>query len=474
MLVSVFSAYILSLSYEFKMRKRVINIGRKIQQAAFFVPFSWYFFAFVLMGWLVWNWLNKTEVVPDTAFGDIFSLLLKVALVFTVVAIGLALISVLLSWLMFIMHKRKNDVSFKVETGSAESSLQNKQPVKIHLKPVLKPFLGFVKLRLQYDTHHYSDKFSLVEQGKRKFFSNVIDGVYYWKLPEIKEYHVSRGIIYFEDFFQFFSIAVNVKAENRFITQPDLRHLKDMTAFPRKTEETTQRIEELKKVEGEYVNYKHFETNDDVRRIVWKIYAKNKELVVRIPEIMDPYASHIYLYASFFDSFDLRENKVVAIPFLNYYKSVLWTVYQQLTKQGLEVRYVADQSTPAQHFNSAQQEVKYIISTSKWQTGKALSGYFRSNETAVLVVSSLNDVDEIRNIADQYGNDVIILFVKLSHSLEKHNIGDWVQWLFVQQEKDEIENYKRLWNLSLNRSKLLENEKKIDQLLRKFEKPVIL
>ena len=426
------------------------------------------------MGWLVLRWLNKQEIVPDTAFGDIFSLLLRVALVFTLIAVGLALISVTVSWLMFILNKRKQAVVFKVETGSSDTSMKDKQPVKIHLHPVLKPFLGFVKLRLQYDTEHFSNKFSLVEQGKRKFFSNSIDGVYHWKLPEIKEYHVSRGIIYFEDFFQFFSIAVNIKAENRFITQPDLKHLKEMTAFPRKTEETTQRIEELKKVEGEYVNYKHFETNDDVRRIVWKIYAKNKELVVRIPEVMDPYASHIYLYASFFNAINATGNKVIDIPFLNYYKSVLWTIYQQLAKQGLEVRYVADQPTPQQHFNNPQQEVKYTISTSKWQADKDLVSYCKANETAVLVVSSLNSADEVSAIAEQLGNDVIIIFVRLSNSLNQQNISDWVQWLFIQQEKEEIENYKRLWNLSFMRSKLLENEKKIEQLLRKFEKPVIL
>lgn len=456
------------------MRKRINNIWRSILHAGFFVPFTWYFVAFAVMGWLVWRWLNKTEIVPDTAFGDIFSLLLRVAVVFCSVAVGLALISAVLSWLMLALNKRRNEVVFKVETGLMESTIKDKQPVKIHLHPVLKPFLGFVKIRLQYDAEHYSDKFSLIEQGKKNFFSNSIDGIYYWKLPEIKEYHVNRGIIYFEDFFQFFSVAVSVQAENRFITQPNLKHLKEMTAFPRKTEETTQRIEELKKVEGEYVNYKHFETNDDVRRIVWKIYAKNKELVVRIPEIIDPYASHIYLYASFFTSVSVNGNTVIEIPFLNYYKSVLWTVYQQLVKQGLEVRYVADQSTPQQHFSNQQQEVKYIISTSKWQKDIDLVSYCKPNETAVLVLSSLNSIEEVRTIAEQLGDDIIIIFVKLSNSLDRQNIGDWIQRIFIQEEANDMEHYKRLWNFSFVRSKLLQNEKEIDRLLRKFEKPVIL
>ena len=87
-------------------------------------------------------------------------------------------------------------------------------------------------------------------------------------------------------------------------------------------------------MEGEYLNYKNFENNDDVSRIVWKIYAKNKELVVRIPEIMDPYASHVYLYASFFTSFNVAGSTPVEVPFLNYYKAMIWTLYQNLVKQG--------------------------------------------------------------------------------------------------------------------------------------------
>ena len=38
-----------------------------------------------------------------------------------------------------------------------------------------------------------------------------------------------------------------------------------MEAFPRKTEDTATRIEEIKKVEGEHINYKNFESNDDVQ-----------------------------------------------------------------------------------------------------------------------------------------------------------------------------------------------------------------
>ena len=111
----------------------------------------------------------------------------------------------------------------------------------------------------------------------------------------------------------------------------------------------------MRKVEGEFLNYKNFENNDDVRRIVWKIYAKNKELVVRIPEMMDPYASHVYLYASFFSSSISKAMRTVEDPFLNYYKVITWSVYQNLVKQGFEVRYIPDQDATKNNQSMSEQ-----------------------------------------------------------------------------------------------------------------------
>jgi hypothetical protein len=451
--------------------KRLFNDLRKI---GFFIPFTWYFLAFSVIGVITWRWLQARELVPETSYHDIFTLLLEVMLVFAGILLGFALFSVLLSWSVFYYNKRKHQVAFSIATKNDEQSFSQARKMSMRLHPVLKPLFGFLKMRLQYGANQFSGKFSLVERTQKRIFSSSIDGIYHWPLPEIREYHVSRAIIYFEDLFQFFSFAITIDSNDRFFTQPDRKEIDMVTAFPRKTEDMTTRIEEIRRVEGEHINYKHFENNDDVRRIVWKIYAKNKELVVRIPEIMDPYASHIYLYASFHSIFETAGNAVLEKPFLNYYKSVIWTIYNQLTEQGLEVRFIPDQDTAAVHFLNSRQEVQYAISTAAWQHSKDLESYCRPNEMAVLVVSSLSDAERLVQLAEQYGNDVIIILVQLGNSLDKHSIYNWVEWLFVQQEKDEMEMNKTAWRLSLVRPRIMANERRIRQTLQQYEKPVIL
>ncbi len=442
----------------------------RLREAAFYIPFTLYFFLFVVAASAAWKYLNNKPYDSFSAFADIFALLLKVAFFFGLILLATALVSVLISVFYFLYKRRKNSIDFKLSTDLKESELNQKQIVRLFISPLLKPIFGFVKIRLQYDETHFSDKFQLLEKAQHQMLNNKIEGTYHWPLPQIKEYHVQKAILYFEDFLQFFSIAVDLPASNHFFTQPTALQKPGLAVKPRKTEETNTRIEELRKVEGEYLNYKNFENNDDVRRIVWKIYAKNKELVVRIPETLDPYASHVYLYASFYSVFNVLGSSPVEVPFLNYYKEMLWTLYQNLVKQGFEVRYVPDQETARKNLSDKQQLVKYSISTSHWQTNKDLNTYCKTSDASVLVISSLSDAGQVQELAERHGNDINFIFVKLTDSLNRQNMFDWVQWLFVQNEKNDMERYKTAWSVSVGlRSKIAENEKKLQQILKKYQ-----
>lgn len=456
------------------MNSRFKNIIKALKQATMYVPVTWYFLLFVISSWLAFLWLLQQQHMPDTSFSDIFALLLLVAFASLSILVLAAFLTVLVSFLVFVLRKRNQKVTCRVGTPVSNGNNKHQaQLIHLHISPVLKPLLGFIKLRLVYDDAYYSDKFSLVPQKGQKNKLTVLDGVYAWPLPQIREYNVKRVLVYFEDFLQFFSFTVTLPCSNRFYIKPTVTNTPVLNAAPRKTEDTNTRIEELKKVEGEHLHYKNFESNDDVRRIVWKIYAKNKELVVRTPEILDPYASHLSMYASFHTTFDISGNEVVAYPFQDYYKTLVWNTYLQLVKQGFEVEYIPDQQVAVPSLPDQQQAVQYLISTSHWQTDKDLTSYIKPKEAAVVVISSLTDVTELSRILEQHGNDITFLFVQLSKSLRGILVGHWLQWLFVAQEKNSYEKYRTSWRLSRLRSKVQANEKKIRHLLAQYEKPVV-
>jgi hypothetical protein len=456
------------------MRRLIKNIRGILQPAVFFVPITYYFFLFAVALAIANAWLSSRELIPDNSFTDIFKLLVKTGAWFLIAIIGLALLSVFISFIIFVLKKKRNNIRFSVSTTGISGAENPAQKIHVSISPILKPFLGFIKLRLQYDGKNYSDKFALVEATHNKVISFSYAGGYRWNLPQIKEYHVEKLILYFEDFFQFFSFTVALPVQDRFHTHPFSPQVEDFTISPRKTEETTTRIEELKKVEGEYLHYKNFEDNDDVRRIVWKIYAKNKDLVVRIPEILDPYASHAYMYVSFFNNFEIGGNATAEIFFLNYYKSVIWAIYQKLCKEGFDVKYIADQKTPLRHFNEEQQAVQYTITTSNWQNDRDVKSFADMKDASVIVLSSLCSVADAEALFNNRAGSTVFVLVRLSKSLHRSYLISLLQWLFIQQEKNDVEVYKTNWRLSLLRPKVLRNEKRLEAVFARHDKILII
>ncbi|MEJ7676959.1 MAG: hypothetical protein WKG06_03610 [Segetibacter sp.] len=148
---------------------------------------------FAIAALIGYKMLDNDEINTYSSFADIFRLLLKVALGFTVAIISIAFIPVLISFLHFIYKQRKTGIRFDIFTDVKESELNQKQTVRLLISPVLKPLFGFIKLRLLYDQKHYSKKFSLLENSRRKFFSTSIEGTFHWTLPQIKEYHVEES-----------------------------------------------------------------------------------------------------------------------------------------------------------------------------------------------------------------------------------------------------------------------------------------
>jgi len=448
--------------------RKLFQVFKKI---SYFIPFTVYFILFtaILFGGNVW--LNKLSKLPDSAYKDIFRLLLTIALFFSAAILLFGLITVLISFIYFKWKQKKGLLQLDLKTSAEDKTGLNKQLVHINIRPMLVPLIGFIRIRVLYDGDRFSDKFSLVSK-KNSLFSFAFNGEFSWNLPEIREYQIEKVIIYFEDFFQFFSFSTMVGTKNRFNINPIEQNIKTINTSPRKTEDTTIRIDELKRVEGELINYKNFENNDDVRRIVWKIYAKNKELVVRIPEILDPYASHIYLYTSFYTQFNVKENAVAEIPFLNYYKTIAWSIYKQLQQKGFEVRYIADQFVPQNNINDEEERVKHTVSISTWQSETNLKDFVKPGNASVLLVSSLNDIEQVREFADSFGSEISIVYVPLTDSLEQNPVKDWIKWLFIENEK--TVNYMANWSLSPLRLKVKANEEELAELMKQTNKATVI
>lgn len=442
-----------------------VSIRKTLKQLGFYAPITGYFCLFIIGSALCFGWLKSQPKMPDTPFQDVFVLLLKITLYVSITFLALSLASVLLSWICFYINKKRERVQFQIKTRPFDTPYQ---PIEVKLHPILRPILGYIKLRFVYDNGTFSDKIQLVEDEHANFFNQHLEGFYDWKIENIREYRISSVIVYFEDFLQFFSMALNLASSERFYTPPQNGRQTEISAKHRNTETRVHRIERMRRVKGDLLNYKKFENQDDIRRIVWKVYARSKELVIRTPEILEPYASHMHLYVSFYSSYLPEHNEITDEPLLNFYKNNVWDIYKAIKKQHSELRWVSDQPEKAVTFDGhpiKEEEIKHLIALSTWQGTKDILNFVNTKHAAIVVISSLTAPDQVQQLVEEFGREITFILVPLSQCIRKQKLSGWLSWFFLQAEKDKLARYQSRWAFSKLRRQLLENEKVLKKLI---------
>lgn len=436
---------------------------QRLSYLSLFVPVRLYLLLFVLATAIAWWWLQRQLPTDPSFTGSLLQLLIKAAFSAVLVLISFCLTTTLLPFLWLAWHIKKRRVQVNIAHAEDGDDYGGRK-ITIQIQPLWQPLFGFLRYRLLYDGIKLSPKFSLVSNSQQKgWFTPQKAGWYYWPLPAIREYDIEQMLVYFEDLFQFFSFSLRIPVKQSFYTKPRQREQETAMVSPQRTEQENVRIEELKRIEGEYINYKKFEDNDDVRRIVWKIYAKNKELVVRIPEILDPYASHIYMYTSFFDSLGMDDNYLVNTRGLDHFKISCWSLYSQLQKAGRLVKLIPDQLLPNRNFANAQQATEYNLSASNWHHEDDLLSVVPSKGHALICFSSLSSPQQLDQLLQRQQQKATLVFVELSKGMPKRQIGKWLRWIFIKPEGNfekqgftEIGKYSTLKQLKDNEALLLQ------------------
>lgn len=438
-----------------------------------FVPFTFNTVLFALAAWLAWFWLYKSgkpkpgdEVVSN--YRPFILLMGKLIVWFLAIGIGISILSALLTWAYFLYLRSKGNTGLQLAFDTEAKG--NRKPrlfMNARIEGAIRPLLGFVKGRLFYDDYHLTDKFPLISNHRESssLWRKAIRGRSRLALPDIKEYQLRGGFIYFEDMLHLFSFAAAQPLGGQFYQPPVLNKKDDKEAAPKKTETLDVRIDQMRRVEGEPLNYKDFESGDDVRRIVWQVYARNRELVVRIPERFEPYASHLYFYASFYATLGNSLDNGFMKEMLNYYKNAVWTVYDTLAEKQWELRYVPDQSFNIPESLSTAERAMRTISSSEWQAGTPLAEYFSPKNGTVLCVSSLTDVQELRNIIEQADSGTIIYFVKVSRVFRHFAAFTLLRRIIFLPPKDRLNKLRSRWTFSTLRISTRRREKEIEAIL---------
>ena len=419
---------------------------------------GFYFTAFAALGFL---FLRREFYQPDSQFNPYLELFAWLTGTFALMVIGIGLLYTLVCWVYLITNRNKiiADISIGLEDG--QKGEIGKVPVKLSLSRTLMPLIGYLKMWVVFDDGSTAGPVILntYSKGWKDLLPKEGDANLW--LTERKQYNIKGFVIGCEDYLQFFRFSLYKKAKRSFYLYPPEVDVPTQEITPSKSEEMVERIKTSRKVEGDYLSYKDFESGDDVRRIVWKIFAKNRELVVRIPEIINPYASHIHFFGSFYNSLSSDPLSEYAVGMLNYYKDMIYNVCLSLEKSERKVQFNIDQPVNESITVEAKDDMAYKLSCAEWQTELPATDLQVPASEAIICVSSLIPVDELEELINR--RPVSLFVIKTSKYLDTQNLFNWKNMFLRNERTNELS--KLSWMLSSSRRRLKDNEKKISELV---------
>jgi hypothetical protein len=417
--------------------------------------------------WGASSWLKNEYGQDDSNLWLVMSLFAQIVKWTLAGLLLTSLLSVLMTWAYFIYAIKNKQVIVSARLGDGQKASAGWVPLTVILTgPTVRPLLGSIQARLIFSEKRMSEP--VILDGNvpkpRHWWRQGIKGTGQAFLHDRGVYDVEKVLVSFYDMLGLLSLPYTIPFTQQLFTLPKPQSIQKTNSNSNSTEEQKQRIEIPKRVEGEHVNYKEFEAGDNIQRIVWKIYAKSGQLVVRIPETKDPYASHLYFYASFFHGLE-NQKGAFELELLNVYKDKVRNLYEALLQNGYEVRIPQDQEVPKLAGLSEKKNELFQITAASWQSEQPPASYVSYHKAAFVCVPSLAPVTEIELLLRNLPLSVPVVVIKLSDAIPSPFLFKAKDMLF-KPEKQPADHLRQPWMFSSLRRALIKNEKEIAEALK--------
>jgi len=450
---------------------------KKIQQAlrrisSFFdiIPITFSALLLVVLFVFAYSYLTDNYNLDEISAQAVFFAIGKYLLLFLAAVVSVSFLSSIVAYIVFYVRAKNNkkylNVSFNFDDSNVNKVVSK---AKIKIQKLLLPLFGTVKIRFTFENNFITKKYVLSSKRFKLFSTKQFESECTLDFADVQNYVLKSVKFYFEDYFSLFSFSQTNAANTQFYILPSPKKSVDIVPNPITQRETRVRTNIMRYLPGEYFRFKDFENSDDVRRIVWKIYAKNKELVVRTQELRTNYASKLMFYASFFNNKDvLLQSGNFSRAFLTYYKNAIWGIYSQLKKdKKMDLAMKFDQQINVAAEDDSLPAEMFEISAADWQNSLSPDDFYKIGDVSILCISSFVSADDVAKLLNKTNNSTIVVFVKLSDALKSNVFKLLLNNIFVKPKRGSLDELHLKFLLSPLRKRLLANEKKIIELLNK-------
>lgn len=291
----------------------------------------------------------------------------------------------------------------------------------------------------------------------------------FWPLQDYQIYTVMQLQICITDTFCFFRWRITLPIQQLLYHLPVSPPLPHNNFTPYETTEEPMASKKKLLRLGDLFQYKNFEDNDDVRRIVWKIYAKHKDLVVRTTDVQYLPATQVYLYASFYQPVKIVGD-ILAQQTLNTYKERLWALVQAVEKEEIKIIWRTDQPTQIPT-DSTKHAIQWQLTQCNWQQQHSVDQLITQKHKGILCATVYTPLTLLQKVLIEKSVSTI-LFIPIVPWYKPFSIRTIFKWLWISDEpKSSLWKCWRAWK---QQNKLFNTEQQYIQQLQQNNTNVII
>lgn len=384
----------------------------KLLKKKYFFPITWTFILFVLLDILMIRFYSQTNF--EDTFSYTYAPFLELVLWLILIVIHAIFF---LNLLLFLFSLTYLHWGMKSDTNRYFHFIHENHMNYLHVSlPIwVRPLFGFIAIEIELKD---DEKENRIFSVKKNNTSIAIP------LTNIQEYKIIHLSIRIMDMFQFFLWKRKWNVDRSIIQYPvsleDFSYKIKIDRY-KKSEDN----HSLKKVftPGEWLNFKNFETGDDVKRILWKIFAKNRTLMVRHRELIDYDNTESHIYCSFFIENKNRfwGNEHTVFYALDVYKNLVWNTIQtiQSTNKDIIIHF------PRFETLKTNDEIKEKLVMQDWMYEK--DDWDIRHQSISLIIPDVMCLDVLKKIIDKFHSK--ISYIILIDTLQGEHEKVWLKWL---------------------------------------------
>lgn len=379
-----------------------LSLNRRYHYFALFWPLRWPFIFALSGSWFIYFLIRSSQIITSYS-GEVLMLAGKIFFAFFLIMP--LFLGVMLLGFYFIFKLRKSNPEIKWNSNCLE------------VTNLIQPFLGFVRIHLLKNETVCSESILLLPSSESNlfFFSGTMVSPPLTQSDIIRAEIMDGLVIHFEDPFRFFSFSIRRSLHLERLRLPDADAEATSWMTIKHPDREEQHTDTQQPRPGDWFRLKSFESGDDVRRIVWHLYARHKALMVRQQDQHQPYGDTLRVFVSFQVTTALPLDSTLLLFFETYYKQRLYALIGGLLQEGLLVDWRTNTLSWEKAITA--DSLAVLLANASFHSENNPRELTSSDSPSIVFISSIDDITHITSYSTLWPN-AIVVFIDVKNALK--------------------------------------------------------